>query len=303
MFPVGGGWSLSSAFPANTKVSTKEVGVNCVPMCRDVGVTTPSTTSVNTSTMTERPPSGAAVHTQTDAAAKPATTVAHTQTKDAVKAATSVAYTQTAVVADVRLATVVEGAGTVGVTAAAPITTANVGTQSSRPAAVRTAAVGVTAKPRTYDVSVAAKPTLKHVGCSAVVTTDAKPPAAVPVTRATQTDAKDDRNGHNRTTQTEATGTRANPAENAVTRANYGTIGRRSNSFHHYTAAAAADTTSPPVTSKIPRLKPATPELNRKVLTRQDTYTKTEAEICTDDLQQQPLSPPPTVHVTADDVR
>lgn len=311
MFLVGGGWSLS-AFPANTKVSTKEVGVNCVPMCRDVGVTTPSTTSVNTSTMTERPPSGAAVHTQTDAATKPATTAAHTQTKDAVKAATSVAHTQTAVVADVRPATEVDAAGTVAVTAAAP-TTVNVGTQSSRPAAVRTAAVGVTVKPRTYDVSVAAKPTLKHVGCSADVTTDAKPPAAVPVTRATQTDARDDRSGHNRTTQTEATAawvdpaeaaaTRANPAEVVANRANYGTIGRRSNSFHHYTAAAAADTTSSPVTSKIPRLKPATPELNRKVLTRQDTYTKTEAEIYTDDLQQQPLSPPPPARVTADDVR
>ncbi|KAF0762541.1 KN motif and ankyrin repeat domain-containing protein 2 [Aphis craccivora] len=306
LFPVGGGWSLSSAFPANTKVCTKDVGVNCVPMCRDVGVTTPSTTSVNTSTMTERPPSGAAVHTQTDAAAKPATTAAHTQTKDAVKAATSVACTQTAAVADVRPAAVVDAAGAVAVTAAAPITTANVGTQSSRPPAVRTAAVGVTAKPRTYDVSVAAKPTLKHVGCSAdVATADAKPPVAVPVqTRATQTDAGDDRSGRNRTTQTEAAAARANPAEVAAARANYGTIGRRSNSFHHYTAAAAAaDATSPPVTSKIPRLKPATPELNRKVLTRQDTYTKTEAEICTDDLQQQPLSPPPPARVTADDVR
>jgi len=312
LFPVGGGWSLSS-FPANTKVSTKEVGVNCVPMCRDVGVTTPSTTSVNTSTMTERPPSGAAVHTQTDAATKPATTASHTQTKDAVKAATSVAYTQTSVVADVRPTTVADAAGTVAVTAAVPPTMANVGTQSSRPAAVRTAAVGVTAKPRTYDVSVAAKPTFKHVGCSADVTTDAKPPVAVPVTRSTQTDTRDDRNGHNRTTQTEATtaraypaetaAARANPAEAAATRTNYGTIGRRSNSFHHYTAAAAADTTSPPVTSKIPRLKPATPELNRKVLTRQDTYTKTEAEICTDDLQQQPLSPPSPARVTADDVR
>ncbi|KAE9543454.1 hypothetical protein AGLY_002254, partial [Aphis glycines] len=304
---VGGGWSLSSAaFPANTKVSTKEVGVNCVPMCRDVGVTTPSTTSVNTSTMTERPPSGAAVHTQTDAAAKPATTAAHTQTKDAAKAATSAAYTQTAAVADVRPATAVDAAAAAAAATAPPITTANVGTQSSRPPAVRTAAVGVTAKPRTYDVSVAAKPTLKHVGCSADATTDAKPPVAVPVTRATQTDAcRDDRGGHNRTTQTEAAAARANPTEAAsAARANYGTIGRRSNSFHHYTAAAAADATSPPVTSKIPRLKPATPELNRKVLTRQDTYTKTEAEICTDDLQQQPLSPPPPARVTAtaDDV-
>ncbi|CAH1731503.1 unnamed protein product [Aphis gossypii] len=293
-------------------------------MCRDVGVTTPSTTSVNTSTMTERPPPGAAVHTQTDAAAKPATTAAHTQTKDAAKAATSAAYTQTAAVADVRPATAVDAAAAVAVKAAAPppITTANVGTQSSRPPAVRTAAVGVTAKPRTYDVSVAAKPTLKHVGCSADATTDAKPPVAVPVTRATQTDAcRDDRGAHNRTTQTEAAAAarvgpaesaaaaRATTAEAAAARPNYGTIGRRSNSFHHYTAAAAADATSPPVTSKIPRLKPATPELNRKVLTRQDTYTKTEAEICTDDLQQQPLSPPPPpppparVTATADDVR
>ncbi|XP_026816624.1 KN motif and ankyrin repeat domain-containing protein 2 [Rhopalosiphum maidis] len=289
---VGGGWSLS-ALPANrrTAVSTKEVGVNCVPMCRDVGVTTPSATSVNTSTMTERPPSGAAVHTQTDAATKPATIAAHTQTKDAVKPATSVACTQTAVVTDVQPATVAAAAAVVTVTAAP--TTANVGTQSSRPAAVRTVAVGVTARPRTYDASVAAKPTLKHVGCSADVTTDTKP-AAVPVTRATQTDVcRDDRSGHNRTTQTEA----------AATRTNYATIGRRSNSFHHYTPVAAADATSPPVTSKIPRLKPATPELNRKVFTRQDTYTKTEAEICTDD--QQPLSPPPPpppARVT-DDVR
>jgi len=269
--------------------------------------------------MTERPPSGAAVHTQTDAATKTATMVAHTQTKDVL---TSVAHTQTMAVTDVQPATVV-AAEVVAVTA---ITTANVGTQSSRPAAVRTTTVGVTARPRTYDASVAAKPTLKHVGCSADVLTDAKP-AAAPVTRATQTDARDDRSGHNRTTQTEAVAvpevaavranptevasaranptevasTRANPTESAVARSNYATIGRRSNSFHHYTAGGATDTTTSPVTSKIPRLKPVTPELNRKVLTRQDTYTKTAAEICTDDLQQQPSlssSSPPTDDVS-----
>ncbi|XP_025202174.1 KN motif and ankyrin repeat domain-containing protein 2 [Melanaphis sacchari] len=303
---IGGGWSLS-AFPTNrrTAVSTKEVGVNCVPMCRDVGVTTPSATSVNTSTMTERPPSGAAVHTQTDPATKPTTTAAYTQTKDAVKPATSVTCTQTAAVADVRPAAV-------AVAATPAPTTVNVGTQSSRPTAVRTVAVGVTARPRMYDASVVAKPTLKHVGCSVDATTDAKP-AAVP--RATQTDARDDCSGRDRTTQTEvaavrvnpteaaaavrvnptevAAAVRVNPTEAAAARANYATIGRRSNSFHHYTAAGVADTTSPPVTSKIPRLKPATPEFNRKVLNRQDTYTKTAAEICTDDQQQQQLSPPP----------
>ncbi|XP_001942619.2 KN motif and ankyrin repeat domain-containing protein 2 [Acyrthosiphon pisum] len=312
---VGSGWSLSAS-PANRRVavSTKEVGINCVPMCRDVGVTTPSATSVNTSTMTERPPSGAAVHTQTDAATKTATIATHTQTKDVVKPATSVAHTQTTAVTDVQPATVV-AAEVIAVTAT---TTANVGTQSSRPAAVRTTTVGVTARPRTYDASVAAKPTLKHVGCSADVSTDAKP-AAAPVTRATQTDARDDRSGHNRTTQTEAAAVpeiaaiRANPTEvastlahptgSAVARPNYATIGRRSNSFHHYTAGGASDTTTSSVTSKIPRLKPVTPEFNRKVLTRQDTYTKTAAEICTDDLQQQPslsLSPPPPLRVTDD---
>jgi len=245
-------------------------------------------------------------------------------------------------VTDVQPATVVAAAEVVAVTA---MTTANVGTQSSRPAAVRTTTVGVTARPRTYDASVAAKPTLKHVGCSADVSTDAKP-AAAPMTRSTQTDARDDRSGHNRTTQTEAVAVpevaavranqtevaatlanpmevsatranptevaapranptevaapRANPTESAVARPNHATIGRRSNSFHHYTAGGAADTTPSPVTSKIPRLKPVTPELNRKVLNRQDTYTKTAAEICTDDLQQQPSlssssSPPPRV--------
>ncbi|XP_015374944.1 PREDICTED: uncharacterized protein LOC107169650 [Diuraphis noxia] len=300
---VGSGWSLS-AHPANrhVAVSTKEVGINCVPMCRDVGVTTPSATSVNTSTMTERPVSATAVHTQTDAAAKPATTTAHTQTKDAVKPTTSVAHTQTVAIADVQPAAVVPPAAVVAVTATTA--TANVGTQSSRPAAIRTVTIGVTARPRTYDASVAAKPTFKHVGCSADVTTDAKP-AAAPVTRATQTDARDDHlhGGHNRTTQTEATvlpevaAVRASRTESTVVRPNYATIGRRSNSFHHYTAAANADTSPSTITSKIPRLKPVTPELNRKVLTRQDTYTKTAAEICTDDLQQQPssssLSPPP----------
>ncbi|KAL4127311.1 hypothetical protein QTP88_011487 [Uroleucon formosanum] len=317
---VGSGWSLLAS-PANKRVavSTKEMGVNCVPMCRDVGVTTPSTTSVNTSTMTERPPSGATVHTQTDEATKTATTTAHTQTKDVVKPATSVAHTQTIAVTDVRPATVVAAE----VVPVPVITTANVGTQSSKPAAVRTTTVGVTARPRTYDASVAAKPTLKHVGCSADVSTDAKP-AAAPMTRSTQTDTRDDRSGHNRTTQTEAAAvpkvtavrtnqtevaaTRANPTEVAATRANqtesavarpsHATIGRRSNSFHHYTAGGATDTTPSPVTSKIPRLKPVTPEFNRKVLTRQDTYTKTAAEIYSDDLQQQPSlssSPPPLV--------
>lgn len=285
------------------------MGVNCVPMCRDVGVTTPSTTSVNTSTMTERPPSGATVHTQTDDATKTATTTAHTQTKDVLKPATSVAHTQTIAVTDVQPATVIAAE----VVTVPVITTANVGTQSSRPAAVRTTTVGVTARPRTYDASVAAKPTLKHVGCSADVSTDAKPTAA-PMTRSTQTDTRDDRSGHNRTTQTEAAAvpevtavranqtevaaTRANQTESAVARPNHATIGRRSNSFHHYTAGGAADTTPSPVTSKIPRLKPVTPEFNQKVLTRQDTYTKTAAEICTDDLQQQPSlssSPPPLV--------
>lgn len=324
---VGSGWSLS-AYPVNKRVavSTKEVGVNCVPMCRDVGVTTPSATSVSTSTMTELPPPGATVHTQTDAVTKPATAVAHTQTKDAVKLATtavhtqtkddvkpttSVVHTQTAAVADDHPSTLVASPTVVAVTAT---TTANVGTQSSRPAAIRTVTVGVTARPRTYDASVAAKPTLKHVGCSADVTTDAKPP----VTRATQTDARDDRYNHNRTTQTEvaavpevaavrtnpteAAVTRANPTESTVARPNHATIGRRSNSFHHYTVAATADTSPTTVTSKIPRLKPVTPELNRKVLTRQDTYTKTAAEICTDDLQQQPSSssPPQTPRVTDD---
>jgi len=324
-FLVGSGWSLS-AYPANrhVAVSTKEVGVNCVPMCRDVGVTTPSATSVNMSTMTERPPSVTATHTQTDVAAKPATTAAHTQTKNAVKPTTSVVHTQTVAITDVQPATVMPPTAVVAVTAT---TTANVGTQSSRPPAIRTVTIGVTARPRTYDASVAAKPTFKHVGCSADVTTDAKP-AAAPMTRAAQTDARDDRSGHNRTTQTEAaalpevtavranqteaaatranstevTATRANPTGSTVVRPNYATIGRRSNSFHHYTAAATADTSPTTVTSKIPRLKPVTPELNRKVLMRQDTYTKTAAEICTDDLQQQPsssLSPPPRI---ADDV-
>lgn len=265
-------------------------------MCRDVGVTTPTATSMNSSTMTEKPPATAVAHTQTADAVKPAIAVAHTQTADTVKPAIAVAHTQTSVVIDVQPATIV---ATAAVTAP---TTANVGTQSSRPVAVRTATVGVMAKPRTYDASVAAKPTLKHVGCLADATTDVKP-ATAPLTRATQTDAKDDRSSRNRTTQTEVATTVAWP--------DHATIGRRSNSFHHYTVAAAVDTTppSPPVTSKIPRLKPVTPELNRKVLTRQDTYTKTEAEICTDDgdPEQHPLAssppPPPTTPLETDDAR
>jgi len=261
--------------------------------------------------MTELSPSGETVHTQTDAVTKPATTVAHTQTKDPIKPATSVVHTQTVVVTEDQPSTLVAAP----VVAVSETKTASVGTQSSRPAAIRTTTVGVTAKPRMYDASVGAKPTFKHVGCSADVTTEAKP-AAVPA--ATQTDARDDRNGHNRTTQTEAAAlpevaaalnypteaavTRANPTESTVARSNQATIGRRSNSFHHYTVPATADTSPTTVTSKIPRLKPVTPELNRKVLTRQDTYTKTAAEICTDDLPQQPSSssPPPPLRVTDD---
>jgi len=285
--------------------------------------------------MTERPPSVTDVHTQTDAATKPATTAAHTQTKDVAKPTTSVVHTQTVAIADVQPAAVVPP---VAVGAATVSKTANVGTQSSRPAAIRTVTVGITARPRTYDTSVAAKPTFKHVGCSADVTMDTKT-VAVPMTRATQTDARDDRSGHNRTTQTEAavlpevaairanqtegtaiwtnpteaaasrsistetTATRVNPTESTVVRPNYATMGRRSNSFHHYTAAAIADASPSTVTSKIPRLKPVTPELNRKVFTRQDTYTKTAAEICNDDLEQQPLSslsPPPPPRITDD---
>lgn len=328
-----GGW-CSSTLPINRRaaaVSTKEVGVNCVPMCRDVGVTTTqapvasSSVSASTSTMTERvsgtataactgkcgrpPPSSAAASTQTmDAVVK---TSAITQTSAAaavVRPATTAASTQTAAPA-----AVVE-----------PKPTAmDTSTQTMWPA-VRTVAVGVTVRPRTYDASVTVKPTVKHVGCTADLLqrgTDVVQPAVVaaaprvPVTRTTQTDAAATPPvRHARATQT-AVGratTQTDDDQAASDRkqrdrqgegrpwAPAATIGRRSNSFHHYTTAAVdAATKSPPtttattppspvVTSKIPRLKPVTPELNRKVLTRQDTYTKTAAEICSD-------QPPPSV--------
>lgn len=285
-------------------VSTREVGVSCVPMCRDVGVTTPTTTaSVTASTMTDERPPG-----------KPETVTAYTQTLADVKPATVPAYTQTNLTAAL-------------IPAMTAATTVDVGTQTTRPTATRTSTVGVMAKPRMYDASVAAKPSCKHVGCTAN-TIEAVKPATVltpqPVTRTTQTDAgvtaalqtrttqtdatggwgDDDR--HHRTTQTEA------PCRNVRPDGGGGrpvtAIGRRSNSFHHYTAAAAVTkapsqtkdpsqtTSAAAVASKIPRLKqPVTPESNRKVLNRQDTYTKEVAEIGYRDQPSAAPSPqPPT---------
>lgn len=326
-------------------VTTKEVGVNCVPICRDVGVTTPPVTWASASTMTD------AQQAATVAVAeprRPATTAASTQTLDATTAKPPAAP-------------------------AATVVRVNVATQSPRPVAVRTATVGVTARPRTYDVSVAVRPTSKHVGCSADLTATAvatqqivthppvtgtiqtapsavpvtrttqtapsampvtrttqTAPSAVPVTRTTQTDpsavpvtrttqtntaamtpvpvtrtTQTDSSGtavvhvrgtqtsyprplNHSTTQTEAdsageahTATAAAVIADVVQKQDRGrpvatTIGRRSNSFHHYTTAAKDAV----ATSKIPRPKQqaVTPVLNRKVLVRQDTYTKSEAD-------------------------
>lgn len=264
-------------------------------MCRDVGVTTPSAADASTScvlTMTEPP-------------------VADVQTNSGCAgrcgrpADTATASTQTATVPAVETTT------TTGVKAVVPefkpalIVTADVGTQSARPAAIRTSAIGVTAKPRTYDASVSAKPITKNVGCSADIPerrdTAAKlPPTAItPVARATQTEIVKTPTVHARGTQTAvrtpplaAVGlTRATQTDVATTRGNDAvapvrpvvtTIGRRSNSFHHYTVK---DLSPPPVTvSKIPRLMPVTPEPNRKVLLRQDTYhvTKEADDDCRD---------------------
>lgn len=213
----------------------------------------------------------------------------------------AVAYTQTDTVID--SATV----------AMAAVTTVDVGTQSVKPATVRTIAVGVTAKPRTYDACVTAKPSLKHVGCSADLQTDVRKPAmGSPVTRTTQTDVSPMPVSHTRGTQTTAVpATAVYRRPNTVTQTEVvsaavqkneiddgaggrpvaAAVARRSNSFHHYTAvtgpAKELPATPQPVTSKIPRLLPATPELNRKVLLRQDTYTKTAAEICSE-------QPPPS---------
>lgn len=307
-------------------------------MCRDVGVTTPATaTLASTSTMTDRPAN-------------------QTASLDDGKPATAATYTQTT------------AAATVAVVAPATVTvvpvTVDVGTQSVKPVAIRTATVGVSAKPRMYDACMTAKPTTKHVGCSADLLADViKPVAAapVPVTRTTQTDtvptlavyvrgtqttmATMDTPGHrpsiNRTTQTvnddvhrtpppavvvdrrhrttqtdvvvtatvaiqnsDNTGAGGRPASNLKVETGSGrpmaaTIGRRSNSFHHYTAAAVTQTTPPGgVTSKIPRLKPVTPELNRKTFNRQDTYTKTAPEICSD---HPPQSSPLPLNVTSRD--
>lgn len=278
------------------RVSTKEAAVNCVPMCRDVGVTTTppaSAASTSVSTMTERP-AGAGDSVPAD-----------------VRCGTP-AYTQTDVVV------VVEPAAAAVVASA--VETAEVGTQSARPATVRTYSVGVTAKPRTYDTCVTARPALKHVGCSADVT-DVSKPVPVPVTRATQTDAGP--KPVSRSTQTAAAVDKDRPPPDVFVDRRHGptartdgvhenettvrpvrsaTVGRRSNSFHHYTAVQK-EPTSPVSTSKIPRPKhPVTPEVNRKVLIRQDTYTKTPAEVC-DDQTPPCQSPPQPLQPVADDDR
>lgn len=292
-------------------------------MCRDVGVTTSAkATLASASTMTDKPVNKA-VSFNDD---KPATVVAYTQTTAAA----------TIAVVESTAATVV------------PVTV-DVGTQSVKPLAIRTATVGVSAKPRMYDACMTAKPTTKHVGCSTDLLTDVKPVATAPVSvmRTTQTDtipmlivharstqttiATPDSLSHrpsihrttqtvndenhrtpppavvavvdrrHRTTQTDAVTIAAvavqksdntvaggRPASSPKVETGGGrpvaaTIGRRSNSFHHYTAAAITPTTpAGVVTSKIPRLKPVTPELNRKTFNRQDTYTKTAPDICLD---------------------
>lgn len=274
-------------------------------MCRDIGVTTPAVTATSKSTsactMTERPATEE-VQTMTVGGTgcdgrciRPASEPTIIAVKPAV-----VAYTQTDAVIDpitVKVAT-----------------KADVSTQSVRPATVRTIAVGVMARPRTYDACVTAKPALKNVGCSADLQTDVRKPAVVPVTRTTQTDVSPtpvlhtratqttvvplpvvDR--HNSTTQTETVPAAVPKNENgdsASGRLVATAIGRRSNSFHHYTAATATakepSTTPQAVTSKIPRRMLVTPELNRKVLVRQDTYTKTAAEI----RSEQPPPPLPS---------
>lgn len=262
-------------------------------MCRDVGVTTTTpaaSISISASTMTVEPSDDAAtvngVCTGRCLRLPPtAATAVYTQTTMAV----TTAYTQTTT------ATVAVDTPTATVAVAK---TVDVGTQSTRTVVVRTNTVGVTARPRMYDACVATKPAIKHVACSTdsilkpVVIT--RPP---PVSRTTQTDTEVTAIKHVRGTQT--TPSSPSPAVNRTTQTDVSpvrkengsgggikpvatAIGRRSNSFHHYTAAAAKDQTPSTVTSKIPRLKPVTPELNRKVLMRQDTYTKTVAEVCED---------------------
>lgn len=245
-----------------TAVHVRHVGVSCAPVCRDVGVTTPA---ANASTMTTT--------TTTDGAG-----------------GTPVAAKCTQTAAD-------PPAGP----PAAVKTTADAGTQTPRTAAAaRTVSVAVSAKPRTYDACVTARPTVKHVGCSARFDPAAVgrreradadlPPAAVPVpvTRSVQTDvavrARGTQTAENaarrpvlsRGTQTSAAAaaSQTNAVVPAAARPVAATIGRRSNSFHYCPVAVGTVKDGSPVTSKIPRLKPATPELNRKVLVRQDTYTK-----------------------------
>lgn len=213
-------------------------------------------------------------------------------------------------------------------------TTADAGTQTPRTAtAVRTVSVAVSAKPRMYDACVAARPTVKHVGCSARFDpaagqrekTDDDPPAVVPVpvTRSVQTDAAAApavvrargtqttanavrRPVVSRGTQTNAAAaitaaaaSQTNAVVPAAARPVAATIGRRSNSFHYYPVGVGTVKDGSPVTSKIPRLKPATPELNRKVLVRQDTYTKPVPD---DPRQELSPSPPPPRVTDNDDV-
>ncbi|XP_025416572.1 ice-structuring glycoprotein-like, partial [Sipha flava] len=294
------GWSSSTLNRrAATAASTKEVGVNCVPVCRDVGIRTQATASsvsVSTSTSTERTSAEGLRETAcTERCRRPPSVAAYTQTAAVGSPATSAASTQTT-------------AATAAAAVTKPVATVDVNTQTTTTPTVRTVAVGVTVRPRTYDASVTVKPTLKHVGCTADVRATAVVPAAAPVTRTTQTETAATPAKHVRATQTAAdsstlinrTTQTAEDCETVVAAPkkqpdwqNGGrpsaAMGRRSNSFHHYTAASVADaatkdpaSSSPAVTSKIPRLKSVTPELNRKVLTRQDTYTKAAAEICSD---------------------
>ncbi|XP_050527392.1 KN motif and ankyrin repeat domain-containing protein 2 isoform X2 [Daktulosphaira vitifoliae] len=304
---------ITIAAEIDKRRSTKDVGVNCIPIYRDIGVTTPQALIVDTQT----------TFTITDSAPTissppvPVSTVSvHTQTAEAKKAMMIDAATQS-------LKTV-----------------------------VRTVNVGVMAKPRTYDASVSARSVTKNVGCTAsikVVTEqvdrveDTKPtavarpvarttqtefelPRILTVGRTTQTESRSQRPPCSRTTQTETpfttvtrrlpvtrtTQTDPGPQKVPIGRASQTdpavrkttkiavtqtdqpnarcvapSIGQRSNSFHHYPVAPqladhpmvrseSAVTVTP---SKIPRLKSLTPEFNRKVYNRQDTYTKSSPEI------------------------
>ncbi|XP_050430893.1 KN motif and ankyrin repeat domain-containing protein 2 [Adelges cooleyi] len=307
--------------------ATKDVAVSCVPICRDVGVTTPRPTAVDThssSTMTDP--------VETTPSIEPLSP------PPAATAITASAYVQTV---EVKKPTTVDAS-----------------TQSARTAA-RTVSVGVTAKPRTYDAGVSVRPVVKHFGCTAAIKTavddcggalqvddakpphptavvvrpvarttqtDASPPKVYTVGRTTQTDSRPTRVPCSRTTQTDpgpqrspvtsttqtdpgpqrvpiGRATQTDPAVRRVTKmATTQTdqpnaqrvapsIGRRSNSFHHYTPVrntsdhpmARSEGTVTISASKIPRLKSTsaatTPEPNRKVYSRQDTYTKSAPEV------------------------